>query len=94
MFVLRIEHPVLNYDAWKKAFDSDPVGREDAGVKRYRIMRPTDDHNFIMVELEFDSAQEAQGLLTALRDVWRRVEGKLIETARSRIVEVLETVEY
>ena len=28
MHILRIEHPVPDYDAWKQAFDSDPIGRE------------------------------------------------------------------
>jgi hypothetical protein len=27
MYILRIEHPVSDYDAWKAAFDSDPIGR-------------------------------------------------------------------
>jgi len=34
MHILRIEHPVPNFDAWKKAFDSDPLGREQSGVRR------------------------------------------------------------
>ena len=25
--ILRIEHPVPDYDAWKEAFDSDPISR-------------------------------------------------------------------
>jgi hypothetical protein len=28
MHMLRIEHPVASYEGWKRAFDSDPVGRE------------------------------------------------------------------
>jgi hypothetical protein len=36
MHVLRIEHPVSSYDDWKKAFDSDPIGRGKFGVVRYR----------------------------------------------------------
>ena len=39
--MLRIEHLVLNFDGWKKAFDSDPVGREKSGVRRYQVLRPT-----------------------------------------------------
>ena len=27
MHILRIEHPVPDYDAWKEAFDSDPISR-------------------------------------------------------------------
>jgi hypothetical protein len=36
MHILRIEHPVPDYDSWKAAFDSDPVGRERSAVRRYR----------------------------------------------------------
>ncbi len=46
MHILRIEHPVPDYDAWKEAFDSDPIGREPSGVRRYRILRPNDDPNY------------------------------------------------
>jgi hypothetical protein len=34
MTTLQIEHGVRDYDAWKQAFDSDPVGREAGGVRR------------------------------------------------------------
>lgn len=37
MFVLRIEHPVPDYEAWKRTFDRDPLGRSRSGVRRYRI---------------------------------------------------------
>jgi hypothetical protein len=40
--ILQIEHGARDYEAWKQAFDSDPVGREAGGVRRYRIMRPSD----------------------------------------------------
>ena len=56
MPILQIEHSVREFDAWKAAFDSDPVGRERGGVRRYRIVRPVDDPNYVAVDLEFDSA--------------------------------------
>jgi hypothetical protein len=33
MYILRIEHPVPDFEGWKTAFDSDPVGREKSGVR-------------------------------------------------------------
>ena len=74
MHILRIEHLVPDYDAWKEAFDSDPIGREHSGVRRYRILRPTDDPNYVMIDLEFDSASEAEAVHSALRELWSRVE--------------------
>jgi len=94
MYILRIEHPVPNFDGWKKAFDSDPVGRKKSGVRRYRVLRPTDDANYVMIDLEFDTASQAEALLAALRVVWGRVEGTIMMNPQSRIVEAVETKEY
>ena len=47
MYILRIEHPVPNFDGWKKAFEGDPVGRAKSGGRRYRILRPVDDQRNI-----------------------------------------------
>jgi hypothetical protein len=94
MHILRIEHAVPDFDGWKAAFDGDPVGREEAGVRRYRILRPVDDPNYVMVDLEFDSRSEAEALLAALRDMWRRVEGTIMMNPRVQIVEAVESKEY
>ncbi len=94
MFVLRIEHPVLDFPAWKAAFDSDPAHREQAGVRRYRILRGTDTPNVVMVDLEFEMAREAEAMLGALRDMWSRVDGSLISSPHARLVEAIETREY
>ena len=94
MTIVQIEHPVPNFDAWKKAFDSDPVGRERSGVRRYLVLRPMDNPNYAMVDLEFDNASKAETFLAAMREVWRRVEGTVMESPRVRIVEVVESKEY
>jgi heme-degrading monooxygenase HmoA len=94
MIIVQIEHPVPNFDAWKKAFDSDPVGRERSGVRRYKVLRPIDNQNYSMIDLEFDSSSEVEAFLAAMREVWSRVEGKIIESPRVRIVEVVESKEY
>jgi hypothetical protein len=94
MHILRIEHPVPNFDGWKRAFDNDPVGRKKSGVRRYQILRPADDANYVMIDLEFDTAIEAEGLLAAMRVIWGRVEGTIILKPQARIAEAVETVEY
>ena len=91
MFILRIDHPVPDFDAWKQTFDDDPVGREQGGVRRYRIVRPIDDPKYIMVDLEFDSSSETEAFRNALGEVWRRIG---IENPGARIVEVVESKEY
>lgn len=94
MPIVRIEHPVPNYDGWKSAFDSDPVGRERSGVRRYQVLRSVDDSNYVMIDLEFDSKSEAEAFLAAMRAVWNRVEGDVIWSPQARIIEVVESKEY
>ena len=94
MPILRIEHPVPDFDGWKRAFDSDPVGRERSGVRRYHILRSLDDPNYVMIDLEFDTKGEAEALLAAMREVWRRVAGSVMSNPQARIVEVAETKVY
>jgi hypothetical protein len=94
MYILRIEHPVPDFDGWKQAFDSDPVGREKSGVRRYQVLRPIDDANYILIDLEFDTESQAEALLAAMRVVWGRVEGTIMMNPKARIVEVVETKVY
>jgi hypothetical protein len=94
MFTLRIEHPVPSFEGWKKAFDSDPIGREKSGVRRYRVLRPINDANYVMVDLEFDTASQAEALLAAMRVVWGRVQGKIVMDPHALIVEAVESKEY
>ena len=95
MPILQIEHSVREFDAWKEVFDRDPVGRERGGVRRYRILRPLDDPNYVVVDLEFDTRGEAEAFRDALRGLWSRVEAEgLVESPQARIVEEMESKEY
>ncbi len=94
MIMLQIEHHVPSFDNWKEAFDSDPIGRQRAGVRRHRVIRSLDDPNYAMIELEFDTLEEAEGLLNALRGLWKRVEGTVMTNPQTRLVEIVETVDY
>jgi len=95
MPILRIEHPVSNFDAWKQTFDSDPFGRERSGVRRHRILRGLDDPNYVTVDLEFDTAREAEAVHTTLKGLWRRrVEEGLVEGPWARMLETVESKDY
>ena len=94
MHVLRVEHRAPDYDDWKRAFDSDPVGREASGVLGYRIFRAADDPNYVMIDLDFDTPGEAEELLDALRERWRLVQGTIVEAPQARITEVAEIHSY
>jgi hypothetical protein len=94
MHTVQIEHPVRDFDGWKVAFDSDPARREASGVLRYRIFRPVDDPHFVCVDLDFDTKHAAEAFVTAMRAIWRRVEGTVMTSPRVRIGECVEHHEY
>jgi len=90
MFILHIEHKVPNFDAWKKAFEADPVNRKKSGVRRYSILRPIDDPNYVIINLEFKSLTEAEDTLIALRNLWSKVEGQVMMNPQTRILDLVE----
>jgi hypothetical protein len=93
--ILRMEHPIHDFASWKAAFDSDPIGRERSGVRRYQIYQPVDDPHYVMIDLEFDDAVAAGKVAAALRNLWQRVETEgLIGGQQLRTVEVVESKIY
>ena len=92
MFVVHIEHPVLDYDRWKAAFDSDPVGRQTSGVRRHRVMRQRSDPSVVVIDLELDTEEQANAMLDSLHALWGRVDGVLVTGPQGRVFEVVETV--
>jgi hypothetical protein len=93
MHVVHIEHTVVDFDKWKGAFDSDPLGRAQAGVRRFRVVRAADDPNLVMIELELDTEVEADKMVVSLHALWSRIEGVLITGPQARVFEVVEAVE-
>ena len=99
MHTLMIEHPIGDFEIWKKAFASDPAGRKQSGVRRYRVFRPIDDPKYVMINLDFDGAAEAEAFLESMRKVWSRVDlspgllrdpGAARVSPRARIVEEVD----
>ncbi len=97
MAIVQIEHSISSWEAWKAAFDMDPVRREASGVRRYRIVRPVDDPNYIAVDLEFDDAPRAHAFREALENMWRSPQAVAVlggGSPRARVVETVETKDY
>ena len=97
MHLLQIEHPVSDFDTWKGVFDSFSDFRKRSGVRRYRVLQPTGDANYVIIELEFDSSSGAEAFLAALRrNVWssREAAPTLPGEPQTRIVEAAEVKEY
>jgi hypothetical protein len=96
MPALQLEHAITDFAMWKAAFDRDPIDRRRLGVRRHRVLRPIDEPNYVVVELEFDTTTEAQACHAALRELWnaRQAAPALIGTPRVRIVDAVEDHDY
>ena len=94
-----VQHPVgrgpfSDFDAWKRAFDADPVGRGEHGVQRHWIYRSRD-ADYVVVGLEFVSLDQATAfkddLDSALGDVWAKMG---VDGSAARLLEEVEAVAY
>ncbi len=93
MIILQIEHEVPNFDGWKKAFENDPIDRKKAGVRRYKIFHKSDNPNYVIIDLEFDNLRKAENTLTALQNLWKKVDGKIIRNPQIRILHLVESID-
>ena len=91
MPIQRLQHAVPSYDAWKRAFDGDPLDRKGGGVRRYRVHRPVSDPNFVMVDLEFDRLDEAERFMERLRAMWDGPAKAVMQNPEAWIVETTES---
>ena len=91
MIVLQIEHEVPNFEGWKKAFENDPIHRKKAGVRKYKIFQKSDNPNYVVIDLEFDSLNDAENTRTVLQNLWKKVDGKIIMNPQIRILQLKES---
>jgi hypothetical protein len=65
-------------------------------VRRYRILQAADDPNFVVIELEFDSTDEAAAFQARLHQLWSggATERLGLEGPKARVMETVETMEY
>lgn len=96
MVILHAEHAISDFDTWKAAFDRDPVRREQSGVRRYRVVRPLDDPNYVIMDFEFDTRDAALAFDETLHALWgsRAAAPALRGRPQTRLVEAVETKEY
>ena len=85
--------PFSDFETWKRAFDSDPVGRAQHGVRRHWIYR-SPEADFVTIGLELRSLEEAErfqaDLESALADVWKQMGAE----HPVRVLQQVETIEY
>jgi len=66
-------------------------------VRRHQVLRPTEDPNYVVIDLEFEGSSEAESFLGWLRrEVWssREAAPALMGEPQTRIVEAVEVKEY
>jgi hypothetical protein len=93
MTTLHIEHAITDYGVWKSAFDHFAELRRQSGVKHHRVLRPADDPAYIIVSLDFSTAEEAGAFLEFLHaKVWSSPESApaLAGTPQTRILDLCE----
>jgi heme-degrading monooxygenase HmoA len=69
MAILHIEHEISDLTTWLETFKRFAPAREQAGVQQAEVLQPTDDPNYIVVNLRFESAEAASNFRTFLTDV-------------------------
>jgi hypothetical protein len=94
MPTLRIQHSVPNFEGWKRAFDSDPADRKGSGVRQYVVSRSVDDPDLVMIDLLFDSTDEARELLAKMEQIWLGPGKDVMQNPKAWIVDTVERVEF
>lgn len=90
MATLHIQHPITDFDTWRAAFGRFADARRKAGVRAQRVQRPVDDAKYVVIDLDFESVDEAQsfrGFLTT--QIWAHPENSpgLAGTPETMILE-------
>jgi hypothetical protein len=71
MPTLHIEHGITDYATWRAAFDRFDGVRRAAGVRGHRLQQPVDDPRYVVIDLEFDTVDQADRFLQFLQTkVW------------------------
>ena len=69
MPTLHIEHAVTDFTTWVAAFRHFAEVRRNAGVRDERINQPVGDPHYVIVDLDFDTVDEANAFRQFLEGV-------------------------
>ena len=96
MIIVQAEHGIRDFDVWRAAFDRDPLHREDAGMRRYRLARAVNDPHYLIMDFEFDDVSAAEAFDAALHGLWgsRTAAPALLGRPHTRLLESVATAEY
>ncbi len=89
MATLHIEHPISDLSTWLTAFGRFAEAPQSGGVRAHRIYQPIDDDKYILIDLDFDSIEEAEGFKRFIEvNVWslREASPGLAGTPQARVL--------
>jgi hypothetical protein len=93
MPVLHIEHEISDLEVWLDAFKKSAPSREAAGVTHTEVYQPSDDPNYIVINLRFeniDAASNFRGFL--IERIWSTPDSApaLIGVPIARVLEEID----
>ena len=89
MATLHIEHGITDLETWLGAFGRFAEARANAGVTAQRVHQPVDDDRYILVELDFETTDQAEAFKGFLQTrVWSNPEASpgLDGSPRARVL--------
>jgi hypothetical protein len=93
MTFLHIEHPITDLTTWISAFATFTEMRRQAGVRSETVRHPENDQSCVVVDLEFDTSDQAHAFLHVLETkVWAIPENSPALAGRPA-ARLLETVD-
>lgn len=92
MPTLHIENKVHDFDSWKAVFDKFGRFREDQRVRGYRLSRVVGAPDRVVIDLDFDTADDATAFRSSLQKIWSSPQSgaQLVEHGEPRLLEVVE----
>ena len=69
MASLHIQHPITDLRTWTAAFTAFSEQRQRAGVLSETVRRPVGDDRFVVIDLDFDTEDQATAFLHFLQTV-------------------------
>jgi hypothetical protein len=92
MATVHIENTVRDFEEWKATFDKFDRFRAEKNTRSYRVSRQVDEPNNVVIDLDFDSVEEATEFRAALQKIWQtpQSQAQLLAHTPSQLYDVVE----
>jgi hypothetical protein len=91
MTTLHIQHAISDFEVWQEAFKRFDGARQQAGVRSYQVRRPVDDPQYVVIDLDFATVEQAERFRNFLHEnVWSSSANSpaLVGSPESKILEL------